>query len=45
MTESLYRQSLLPGAVVFREGESGDCAFVIEEGRIEISALRAGMDR
>ena len=31
-----------PGTPIFREGEPGDCAYVIERGRVEISALRTG---
>ncbi len=36
------REILLPGQMVFQEGEMGDCAYVIERGQVEISALRAG---
>lgn len=38
--ESLFRKKYQPGSVIFREGEAGDSAFVIERGRVEISALR-----
>lgn len=31
-----YGQSLEPGEVLFREGESGDQMFIIQEGRVEI---------
>ncbi len=31
-----------PGTPIFREGEPGDRAYVIERGRVEISSLRAG---
>jgi EAL domain-containing protein (putative c-di-GMP-specific phosphodiesterase class I) len=31
-----------PGTPIFREGEPGDCAYVIERGSVEISSLRAG---
>lgn len=31
-----------PGTPIFREGEPGDCAYVIERGRVEISSLRGG---
>lgn len=31
-----------PGTPIFREGEPGDCAYVIERGRVEISSLRNG---
>lgn len=30
------------GTPVFREGEPGDCAYVIERGRVEITSLRSG---
>lgn len=30
------------GTPIFREGEPGDCAYVIERGRVEITALRSG---
>ena len=30
------RKIFAPGAVVFREGEAGDCAFIVESGRIDI---------
>jgi EAL domain-containing protein (putative c-di-GMP-specific phosphodiesterase class I) len=42
MTPSLERLVFPPGTPVFREGEPGDCAYVIERGRVEISALRGG---
>jgi EAL domain-containing protein (putative c-di-GMP-specific phosphodiesterase class I) len=35
-----HRRSLDPGALVFREGEPGTCAYVIESGSVEVSALR-----
>jgi EAL domain-containing protein (putative c-di-GMP-specific phosphodiesterase class I) len=31
-----------PGTVIFREGERGCCAYVIERGRVEISVERSG---
>jgi EAL domain-containing protein (putative c-di-GMP-specific phosphodiesterase class I)/CRP-like cAMP-binding protein len=31
-----------PGTVIFREGERGSCAYVIERGRVEISVERSG---
>ncbi len=43
-SEDLFRQSFVPEEVVFREGEAGDRAFVIEAGEIEISALRDGKE-
>ena len=31
-----------PGEVIFKEGEAGDCAYIVEKGRAEISVLREG---
>ncbi len=42
MFDSLRRQRVKPGTIIFREGEIGDCAYVIERGAVEISALRQG---
>jgi EAL domain-containing protein (putative c-di-GMP-specific phosphodiesterase class I) len=42
--DPLERQDYGPGEVIFREGEPGDVAFVVERGRVEISALRQGQD-
>lgn len=42
MAGMLERLVFPPGTPVFREGEPGDCAYVIERGRVEISALRGG---
>ena len=36
MTENLKNKTFLPGDFIFREGESGKVAFVIEEGEIEL---------
>lgn len=33
-----------PGSKIFREGEPGQCAFIIERGAVEISALKNGKD-
>jgi diguanylate cyclase len=33
-----HRRSLDAGACLFREGDEGNCAFVVERGRIEISS-------
>jgi len=40
--ESLVRQRVAPGMVIFRQGDRGDCAYVIESGAVEISAMRLG---
>jgi len=42
MTSSVERIVFPPGTPVFREGEPGDCAYVIERGRVEITSLRSG---
>ncbi len=42
LKESVYREEHQPGSHVFREGEPGNCAYVIERGMVEISALRQG---
>ena len=34
---ALERRSFNPGDRVFREGEVGDCAYLVESGRLEIS--------
>ncbi len=39
---SLQKQSFKPGARVFREGEKGDKAYLIESGLIEISKKVSG---
>lgn len=35
--DSRYHQSLGTGQSLFREGDPGDCAYIIESGRVEIS--------
>ncbi len=42
LKESVYREEHQPGSLVFREGEPGNCAYVIERGGVEISTLRQG---
>ena len=39
-----YRRLVPAGTVIFKEGETGDCAYVIERGTVEIST-QAGSDR
>ena len=39
---TLERVQFAPGAKVFREGEPGSCAYLIEKGRIEISSINHG---
>lgn len=33
-----------PGEIIFREGEPGDCMFVIQEGKVEIFLERNGLE-
>ncbi len=42
LRESVYRESYQPGSTIFREGEPGDCAYVIERGQVELETLRRG---
>lgn len=44
MSETLFRAKYFPRDIVFREGEAGNTAYVIESGKVEISALRRGRD-
>lgn len=39
-----YSQTLRAHQTLFREGETGDCAYIIESGRIEISRRLNGAD-
>ncbi|MCJ2123146.1 EAL domain-containing protein [Methylobacterium sp. J-077] len=41
---SLHRVHLCAGVTLFREGDSGDAAYLIEEGRLEIFATRSDGD-
>ncbi|WP_054773975.1 Crp/Fnr family transcriptional regulator [Methylogaea oryzae] len=36
MLEQLHRQKFSVGTVIFQEGDEGDCAYLIEEGRVEV---------
>jgi EAL domain-containing protein (putative c-di-GMP-specific phosphodiesterase class I) len=42
MTEALFRHTVPAGALIFREGEVGDVAYIVDRGRVEIAALRGG---
>lgn len=42
MSYAAYRKTYAPGARIFREGEAGDCAYIVERGSVEISALQHG---
>ena len=41
---SALRITLGPGEVLFEQGDRGDCAYVVEFGRIRISARRHGLE-
>jgi len=40
MDEPLYSRTYHPLSLIFREGEAGDAAYVIERGKVEITARR-----
>ena len=40
MFENLERSTYQPGEVIFEEGSKGDCAYLIESGKVEISIIR-----
>jgi len=40
MFEGLERITYRPGDLIFQEGSDGDCAYLIESGRVEISIIR-----
>jgi len=42
MTASDFRRLVRKGEIVFREGEPGDCAYLIHTGTVEIYTERAG---
>ncbi len=44
MDAALYRKTFHPRALIFREGAAGNTAFVIESGKVEISARRKGKE-
>jgi CRP-like cAMP-binding protein len=39
------RKTVAAGAVIFREGESGDSAFIVERGRVDIVKQDGGTQR
>lgn len=43
MFEGLERVSYLPGQEIFKQGEVGDCAFLIETGSVQVSTLWGNM--
>lgn len=45
MLENLNREVYVSGECVFKEGDSGDCAYIIESGRVEIFMLEKGNDK
>ncbi|MFQ5484077.1 MAG: EAL domain-containing protein [Desulfobacterales bacterium] len=42
MQESIDREVFLRGSKIFRDGEPGNCAYLIEKGSVEISSHRKG---
>ena len=44
MNQSVYRQSFGPGALIFQQGDTGDCAYIIESGHVEIFSHRGGSE-
>jgi len=42
MTGGITRHTYQAGAVIFREGEPGDCAYIIERGLVSVSSLKSG---
>ncbi len=40
MFEGIERSTYQPGDLIFQEGSEGDCAYLIESGKVEISILR-----
>ena len=40
MFEGIERSTYQPGELVFQEGSEGDCAYLIESGKVEISIVR-----
>lgn len=43
MASPLINLQFGPGSQIFHEGEEGDCAYVVEKGRVEISVRRGGV--
>jgi len=42
VADDQFRRRVASGEVLFREGERADCAYLIEEGRLEVSVERDG---
>ncbi len=38
----MYRQTIIAGTEIFREGEKGQTAYIVEDGRVEITSERNG---
>ncbi len=45
MIDQSLKRTYPPGATIFKEGEPGDAAYIIESGEVEISMLRDGQQR
>ncbi len=44
MPDTLQRQRVIPGELIFQEGESASCAYVIESGTVAITTSRGGSE-
>ena len=42
MLNNLNREICEIGDIIFKEGDEGDCAYLIEEGLVEISVMIEG---
>ena len=45
VAEEKYKRVLQAGEVLFKEGDPGDCAFVIESGQLEVSRVDDGVNQ
>lgn len=45
MLEQLHRQRFAVGTEIFKEGDEGDCAYLIEEGCVEVCIAVDGVER
>jgi diguanylate cyclase len=44
VSDTLQRQRAVPGEVIFREGDAGESAYVIEKGTVAITSARSGSE-
>lgn len=45
MFDELDREVFVPGEQIFKEGDTGDCAYLIEKGSVEIIVMEHGNER